>query len=64
MAVAESDSKGYFCSELAALILKQLGLLPNNISSSQYWPGSFSAEMKLPLIHGAYLGDEHIISFN
>jgi len=61
-AVSASD-KGYFCSELVAVIFKLLGILPKNISSAQYWPGSFSAEEKLPLIN-ATLGDEHLLELS
>ena len=56
-----SDDKGYFCSELIASILKFLGFLPANISSSQYWPGSFSSESNTKLINGATFGDEQLI---
>ncbi len=62
-AVTLSD-KGYFCSELVAVIFKLLGLLPKHISSAQYWPGSFSAETKLPLGTGAVLGDEYLVEFD
>ena len=30
---------GYFCSELIAAAYKELGLLDQTISASQYWPG-------------------------
>jgi len=60
--VAEKE-KGYFCSELVALIFKQLELLPKDISSAQYWPGSFSSEAKLKLENGAFLGNEYLIAF-
>lgn len=33
-----SDKPGYFCSELVASTYKAIGLLPENISSSSYWP--------------------------
>ena len=59
-----SENKGYFCSELVASIFKLLGFLPNNISSAQYWPGSFSAEENLTLSNGAAFGDEYLIEFN
>ena len=63
VAAVSSNDKGYFCSELVAVIYKLLGLLPKQISSSQYWPGSFSAETKLALGSGAALGDEYLIEF-
>ena len=59
-----SEGKSYFCSELIGSILKSLGLLPENISSAQYWPGSFSAETKMILKNGAVFGDEYLIEFN
>jgi Permuted papain-like amidase enzyme, YaeF/YiiX, C92 family len=36
------EDKTYFCSELVASIYKNLGLLPGDISASQYWPVNFS----------------------
>lgn len=34
------ENSSFFCSELIASIYKRLGLLQNEISSSQYWPGT------------------------
>ena len=34
------ESKSYFCSELVASAYKRLGLLPEEKSASQYWPGT------------------------
>ena len=31
----------FFCSELVAACYKKLGILPNTLSASQYWPGRF-----------------------
>jgi hypothetical protein len=59
-----SKDKGYFCSELVASAYKVLGILPENICSSQYWPGSFSAEEKLQLMNGAYFGNEYLFDFS
>ena len=58
------DNKGYFCSELVASAYKVLGILPKNISSAQYWPGSFSAEEKLPLENKAKLTEERLVVFD
>ncbi len=55
--------KSYFCSELVAAIYKLLGILPKEITSANYWPGSFSTETKLNLGSGATLGDEYLIEF-
>lgn len=41
--------KTYFCSELVASAYKCMGILPKEISASQYWPGSFSNSGKLDL---------------
>lgn len=38
------EDKTFFCSELVASILKNLGLLPQDISASQYWPVDFSSK--------------------
>ena len=58
-----AEKNGYFCSELVATVFKLLGFLPAKISSSQYWPGSFSAETKLALGNGAAFGHEYLIEF-
>lgn len=57
------EGKGYFCSELIAVMYKLLGVFPKNICSAQYWPGSFSAEGKITLEKGAKLGEELRIEF-
>eukprot|EP01017_Pseudomicrothorax_dubius_P031052 TRINITY_DN3923_c0_g2_i8.p1 TRINITY_DN3923_c0_g2~~TRINITY_DN3923_c0_g2_i8.p1 ORF type:complete len:270 (-),score=51.24 TRINITY_DN3923_c0_g2_i8:114-923(-) len=54
--------RAFFCSELVAAAYKRLGLLPNDISSTQYWPGSFSSEYDLPL-QSCSLGQEILIDF-
>ena len=53
-----SEDKSYFCSELVAGAYKALGLLPKDISSSQYWPGTFSGKGNLALIGDSHLEDE------
>ena len=50
--------KSYFCSELVAGAYKCLGLLPKEISASQYWPGSFSNRGSLKLMGKSMLEDE------
>lgn len=57
------DNIDFFCSELVAAVYKKLKLLPNEISACQYWPSSFSANHKLELLNGAYLGEEMRIIF-
>ncbi len=58
------DDKTYFCSELVASIYKNLGLLPAEISASQYWPVSFSQRSGLNLLEGAYLDEEKLLEFD
>lgn len=58
-----AEKNGFFCSELIAAIFKVIGLLPRHIRSSQYLPGSFSAESNLELRNGAEFGNEHLIEF-
>ena len=53
-----------FCSELVASALKRVGLLPENISATQYWPSDFSTSSHLDLQKGAYLEDEYLIDFS
>eukprot|EP01017_Pseudomicrothorax_dubius_P016306 TRINITY_DN1850_c0_g1_i10.p1 TRINITY_DN1850_c0_g1~~TRINITY_DN1850_c0_g1_i10.p1 ORF type:complete len:132 (-),score=10.03 TRINITY_DN1850_c0_g1_i10:111-506(-) len=58
------EGRTFFCSELVAAAYKRVGLLPAEISSTQYWPGSFSTERTLPMQMGAYLGPEIRIDFS
>ena len=61
---AEDTDKSYFCSELVASAYKRLGLLPKEVSASQYWPGSFSNKGGIALVQeGARLEDEQEIEF-
>ena len=57
------DSKTYFCSEIAASIFKNLGLLPSNRAACNYWPVDFSSKSKMKLLEGAYLEPEKLIEF-
>ncbi len=34
-----NQNRTFFCSELVAATYKKLGLLPEKISASSYWPG-------------------------
>lgn len=58
----EYDS--FFCSQLVAAAYKQLGFLPQDVSTTQYWPVSFSQDKNLKLTGGANLGVEMLINFN
>ena len=58
------DDRSFFCSELIASVYKVIGILPKEISASQYWPGSFSSENNLNLLNSASLGEEYIIDFS
>ncbi|KRX00740.1 hypothetical protein PPERSA_03000 [Pseudocohnilembus persalinus] len=60
----DNSKRTFFCSELIASAYKLLGLLPENISSSYYWPGSFSSCKELPLQNGAKLSEEYLIDFS
>lgn len=60
----KKEDKSYFCSELVASAYKSLGLLPKDMSSAQYWPGSFSSRSGLKLLDGSHLEDEQIIEFD
>ena len=53
-----NKDKSYFCSELVASAYKCLGLLPKEISASQYWPGSFAGKSNIKLQGRAILEDE------
>ena len=58
------ESKSYFCSELVASAFKRIGLLPENVSATQYWPNNFASNSTLNLQKDAYLGDEYLIDFS
>jgi len=59
-----NKNKKFFCSELVASIYKVMGVLPKNICSAQYWPGSFSCESNIDLINNCSLSEEYYISFD
>ncbi|EAS06661.1 PH domain protein (macronuclear) [Tetrahymena thermophila SB210] len=66
--VEDNSSKNkdstYFCSELVAKCLKEMGLLNQITSSTQYWPRSFSSEYEdkeLVLYDNAFLEQEKTI---
>ena len=57
---------GFFCSELVACLLKQLGLLNLDQPSTQYWPGNFSTEnpkTSIRLLEEAFYSDELTLDF-
>lgn len=58
----KAEERTFFCSELVAAAYKHLGLLPQNISTTQYWPGSFAHKKPLQLLHGE-LSAEYMIDF-
>ncbi len=58
------ENKSYFCSELIASLYKFLGLLPAEICSANYWPGSFSTETGIRLLNGARLEKEQLVDFS
>jgi len=45
----EDTSGEFFCSQLVAEGLKVLGVIPRGLSSTQYWPSTFSALKRPPL---------------
>eukprot|EP00357_Protocruzia_adherens_P033023 CAMPEP_0115000164 /NCGR_PEP_ID=MMETSP0216-20121206/16592_1 /TAXON_ID=223996 /ORGANISM="Protocruzia adherens, Strain Boccale" /LENGTH=592 /DNA_ID=CAMNT_0002365205 /DNA_START=36 /DNA_END=1814 /DNA_ORIENTATION=+ len=59
----DEEDQSFFCSELIAAAYKEIGILPPELSASQYWPGSFSSERSLPLQNGAKLGPELLLDF-
>lgn len=63
MTKAESEKRTYFCSELVAKCFKDLGLLSNSKSSTQYWPIDFTEDRTLDLI-GAEFGPQQLICFD
>ncbi|CAD8164333.1 unnamed protein product [Paramecium octaurelia] len=59
----EQKNRTYFCSELVAKCYKGLGFLPKIVSSTQYWPGSFSQQNSKLKLQQASLSDEYLIDF-
>ena len=64
--VGGSDT--YFCSELVAAALQEVNLLPREINSNYFWPGSFACNGEIDKIISEYnpsssvkYGDEIII---
>lgn len=56
-AMEHEQKTSYFCSELVAKLYKFLGILPVDVSSTQYWPKHFSDAYGLSL-QGASLHPE------
>lgn len=54
--------ENYFCSELVAACYQHIGILPNDIVPSYYWPKHFSSEKSLPLVKYS-LSEEMLIDF-
>ncbi|KAK8803446.1 hypothetical protein WA158_001140 [Blastocystis sp. Blastoise] len=53
----EMDSS-FFCSHGTAHILKTMGILPQNVPSTEYMPYTFSSDVQLPLLQGANFSPE------
>lgn len=53
-----TNSRTYYCSELATATYKQLGLLPSDTLINSLSPGDFSSRHELPLQNGATLASE------
>lgn len=61
----EEESKTYFCSELVARLYKELGILNEEKSSTNYYPVDFSDKGQLKIIRdGVSIGNERLISFD
>ncbi|CAD8048153.1 unnamed protein product [Paramecium sonneborni] len=60
----QNEDPTYFCSQLIAKLYKQIGLLNQDKSANQYWPGSFSNERADIQLSDGSLSDEYLIGFN
>lgn len=58
------NKRGFFCSELVAMALKAIKVLPPKPPASRYWPGDFSDSKRLELINGAVLHPGQLIDFD
>eukprot|EP00828_Plagiopyla_frontata_P043350 TRINITY_DN6731_c0_g1_i1.p1 TRINITY_DN6731_c0_g1~~TRINITY_DN6731_c0_g1_i1.p1 ORF type:complete len:268 (-),score=39.93 TRINITY_DN6731_c0_g1_i1:177-980(-) len=62
---AQKDkTREFFCSELVASAYKRAGLLPQDKSAMQYWPGDFAQKnSSFPLLNGV-LSEEFLLYFD
>jgi hypothetical protein len=60
----EEEKQSFFCSELAARLYKELGLLDEKKSSTSYYPVDFSEKGGMRLLRDGKLGPEQVIAFN
>mmetsp|Transcript_18360 Transcript_18360/g.17476 ORF Transcript_18360/g.17476 Transcript_18360/m.17476 type:complete len:209 (-) Transcript_18360:42-668(-) len=58
------EQRKFFCSELVAKALKEIGLLKTDYGSHKFYPSSFSQESDLVLENNAQFGDELMITFD
>jgi hypothetical protein len=58
------NKRGFFCSELVAMALKAISVLPVNPPASRYWPGDFADEKNIQLVGGATLNPGQLIDFD
>jgi hypothetical protein len=56
------SEESFFCSELVASAYKAMGILPEDVVSSKFWPGDFSDEKALALV-ASELSEEILIDF-
>ncbi|CBZ49666.1 putative PH domain-containing protein [Neospora caninum Liverpool] len=59
----DKPDKGYFCSELVAAALKEIGALPEDTKCARYWPHTFAAGSALKLSEGFELDEELLVDF-
>lgn len=45
----DDQTSDFFCSQLVAEALKVLGVIPRGLSSTQFWPSTFSAKHRPPI---------------
>jgi hypothetical protein len=57
------NKKGFFCSELIATAMKEIGILDKAKPSSKYWPGDFDDE-KLKVVYPARVDNGLVIDFS
>merc|ERR1712176_1362873 len=55
----EDSTSEFFCSQLVAEALKVLGVIPRGLSSTQFWPSTFSVSQDPPIecTEGCSFGD-------
>mmetsp|Transcript_33274 Transcript_33274/g.58381 ORF Transcript_33274/g.58381 Transcript_33274/m.58381 type:complete len:331 (-) Transcript_33274:310-1302(-) len=62
--ITPGEESTFFCSQLVASAYMHLNLMSTDKPANMFWPGDFSSDKKLPMVNGAFLGEELCIDFS